>query len=442
MALPLFELKTTNTLSLDTDSGRINDYTSIVKDNSGRLIVFYEKEWTSGRLSDTLVLKVSGLDIQIQAGNGEINGIPVSWMLTNLTVPASSYSLIYVTNAGIVQQTTSPTSTLIRDSIVLAFVGSGISDVVYIDLIEKTGFYIFSKRQIFSGGNWIWDDYEYRLNVGRDPTASYDSINDKVYLTFSKDGSSYVRIFDLTDPLTWEYLPHYSEASFTLYPETGPQATSIMKLGSGRTTQSPGQLFPLDAIGVGYKVDGSVQQYVHIPYLNSTWNQYVLDGTIYCEIFEKVGPSYVLIDSFQIGKQNTWSWRIFTGGYNKTFYVGVRLKHSLYVEEEFTTDPSNYIAIYPYQYLISAELNDSVWQARCDEEIYDLKLGAGSGFSTKVTEYDQLYKFQDDSNTLKLGCGNGIVTKVTEYDQLFKFYDDLVVTLKLGAGNSLITKTS
>jgi hypothetical protein len=445
MTKPLYTSTGSSKQTVDVQTSRLNSYPSIIKDSSGRLIIFYEKDWKSGRLSQDLVSVTTGLQISVPAGNGEIDGTPVSWSLATLTVLASSYSLIYVDIDGVVRQTTDIVNSIVASSIILAYVGSGVTEVVYVDNIEKTGTYIFTKRQVLSGSNWVWDDYEYRLNVGKNPTASYDSMLNRVYLSFSKDSCSYVRVFDLTNPLTWEYLAHFNDVGGTIYPSNDPQGTLVAKLGASLSTISFAALFPIASIGVGYRVGPlEVEQYVHVPYLNSSFNNYVTDGTIYCEIFEKVGESYILVDSFQIGKVSyVHTWRLFTDGYNKTFYLGVRLKHTLYVEEEFRTDPSNYDTIYPYQYLTSAELLDTAWQARCDDVIYNLKLGSSNSVTTKTAEYDQLYKFQDDGPlVLQLAGSNSVLTKTAEYDQLFSFYDEATTTLKLGAGNSVITKTS
>lgn len=584
MIKPLFSVFETNTLSVDTDEGRGNDYPSVVRDSSGRLICFYEKAWKSGRLSQSIVTGTGGLGVQVQAGDGEINGVSVVWSLANLTVADNAYTLIYVDSSGTVSQSVDHTSTLIKSVIVLAYIGSGSSSIVNIENVERTGTYIFSKRQVDVGGEWQWDDYEYRLNTGRQPTASYDAANDRVYLTFSRDGLSFVRVLDLTNILTWEYLPHYSITGGVIYPEPYQQNTSISKLGSGLASISFGELFPIAAYGVGYKVDSGVDQYVHEPYLNSSFNQYVTDGTIFCEIFEKVGSSYNLVDSFPIRKALTSTWRQFLGGYNKSFYLGVRLKHRLYVEEEFRTDPANYDTIYPYRYLtsyedvygplyssnvalgkttahnppynpsypssnavdgnlstraiteiatggwwkidfgsvtsigkivirkyatdrpsnykiqtaddfdfttnvvdrvvaidensstITYELGSGInsrylrllhtggtsqyidlyefevyelvspyeligYDARCDEEIQESKVGAGVCVPVKTMEFDQLFKMQDDTGVSKLGVADAQQTKTAEYDQLFKMQDDSSIS-RIGASEAFVIQTS
>jgi hypothetical protein len=442
MAKPLFSLTATNKLSLDTDDGRQNGYTSIVRDNSGRLVAFYEKEWKSGRLSQSMVFATSGLEIQVDAGNGEINGVTVSWFLTSLTVPVSSYSLIYVSTAGVVLQTTDITSTLVQDIVVLAFIGSGVSAVVNVDVVERTGVYLFSKRQVLSGSEWVWDDYEYRLNVGRDPTASYDSVNNKMYVTFSKDGSTYVRVIDLADSLTWEYLSHVRIVGNVVYPDTDPQGTIIARAGASTGPHTQNTLFPLSSIGIGYRLSGvTVTPCVHVPFLNSAFNTYVSDGTIFCEVFEKPAGSYVLVDSFSIGKAETFTWRTWIGSFNTTLYFGVRLKHSLYVEVEFRTDPAFYVPLFIPALREFVTLSGSLYDAQLRTEIFTIRESGSSSVVSKTSEFDQLFKAQDDSLTARDAASSSVVSKTAEFDQLFSFYNESPTVAKVSASNSVVTQT-
>ena len=395
MAYPIFTLQTTTELSTDTDSGRANDYPSIIRDSSGRLMVFYEKQWKSGRLTNGFVTAVSGFDIQVAAGTGEINSISVTWLLTNLTVPPSSYSLIYVTNAGVVSQTTDITETLVKDSIVLAFVGSGGSAVAAIEMVETNGTYVFHKKQVWNGSAWVWDDYEYRLNVGINPTAFYDSANNKAYLSFSREGSSFSRVLDFVNPLTFEYLPHYRLTADILYPEPQISKTSISRRSGGNSQQViTNVLFPLSAIGAGFSIGTfGIDRVIRVPYLSSQFNSYVIEGSTYCEVFEKIAGSYVLVDSFPIKKIDLFDWAQFTDTPDKTYYLGIRLKHTLYSEDEFATDPSQYYTMRVYANQTSFE---SVYGL-----VYgpNVALGKTSAQSSEYPGYPASNAFDGNINT-------------------------------------------
>lgn len=401
MAKPLFTLKSNTQLTRDTDSGRPNSYTSIVRDGFGGLIAFYEKQWTSGRLSDGLVSALSGLNVRVSAGNGSINTTPVTWIQTDLLLPANSYSVIYVNTSGDVLQATSISSTVLKDSIVLAFIGTGAVAVVSLENVEKNGYYIFSKRQTWSGSAWVWDDYESRINTGRDPSATYNAVDDKVYLAFSRDGSSFARVLDLTDPLTWEFLPNYRLTGGIIYPEPYPSKTSFSRRSGGNSKQViTNVLFPLSAIGAGFQIGISgVERVVRVPYSSSQFNSYVIDGTTYCEIFEKVGESYNLVDSFPISKIDMFEWAQFTETADKTYYLGIRLKHTMYSEAEFRTDPAQYYALRVYANQTSFE------------EVYGIA-PSGNIALGKLTEQSTEYGGYPSSNAVDGNLSTRSITQV------------------------------
>jgi len=231
--LPLFADDLPFKQTGDTDSSRLNDYPSIIRDNSGRLLLFYEKEFASGLLTGGVVTFVDpSLDCHIDAGTGEINDIPVTWSADDLTLGSNTFTLVYVDNAGNVNHTADFTITFMKDVIALAFVNVGLSTIVRINPIEKTGFYIFNRRQVASGPDYVWDDYESRLNPGRKPEAFFDSTANKAYCTFIKDGSTFIRMFDTTSSLTWEDVNNVQEVSSILYPVPPPEKELLLQVGA------------------------------------------------------------------------------------------------------------------------------------------------------------------------------------------------------------------
>lgn len=428
--LPLFTSSTPEELTFDTDDNRLNDYPSVIRDKNGRIIIFYEKSLKSGRLSDGEVTFTSpSLSCHIDLGNGEINGSPISWLAADLALTPNSYTLIYVDNIGTVSHTTSFSMTLTKNSILLALVNVGGSTIVRINSIEKNGKYIFYRKQVLSGSNYIWDDFEYRLNVGEKPAARYDSVNDKIYISYQRDDSTYVRLFNINDPLTWEDLIHFEETGGILYIKPAPVSDSII---SGGTSQGQHQLTLPDLFALGrnmafgFRLEGALYvPYVHLPYVTSSYlNDIVGDVTL--EIFTKSGDTYNLETSFvgiplgadqYVGLNVKWLHSV------GLKYLGIRLRHNLF-STEFTTESRNYLSRRIQAERDYTELTSpTTYETTIYHEVTDSITGAVSaGKYTKTFEAEQLYDFETESEQEIIGAvSTGKYTKTFEAEQLYNF---------------------
>jgi hypothetical protein len=172
----------------------------------------------SGRLSDGRVTDAGGLLVTVDAGNGVINSIPVTWTAINLPVQPNKFQLVYVTSSGIVSITDNFDMTLTASVIMLAYVFAGASAITRLHEIEKDGKYIYVRRQKPDGfGGWVWDNYEDILNSGEQPQAIYRELDNRIYVTYRKDSAVYQRVIEVgNESSAWTYL-----LDFTI--QSGPQ---------------------------------------------------------------------------------------------------------------------------------------------------------------------------------------------------------------------------
>lgn len=450
--LPLFQQQATNKRTLDTDDGRINESPVIVRDGSGRFNLFYQKKLKSGRLTGGHVTYTDpSLDCNVASGTGEINGTPVVWPATPLTLTASTYTLIYVDLFGTVsQEATSGLSTsfpfdmnLLKDRILIALVNVGATSIVRISEIEKDGYYIFHRRQILSGSDWVWDDIEYKLNVGTSPKATYDSVNDKIYLSYQKDGSTFVRLLNMSDPLTFEDLPHSYELNLFLYPDPYPVSGAVVTSGSGKASHRlSSNLFVFgDLMSVGFR--GS-DQYLYLPYVESSYFSYMI-GDPQLEIFTKSGSTYTLEATFTLPIVEIYSgfdteWLYTTG----KKYLGLRVSHSLY-PEDYVTDPNNYVELdIPVQIDVVTTTSPTVINAKIYPEVSSIECGSSSGQWVKTFELEQIFTFEEDpSSNLSCGSSVGQWIKTAEFEQIFEIESDNENNLQCGSSkaNHIITNS-
>lgn len=199
-------IRDTTKLTFDTDDGRYNPESSFIKLPTGQKVIFYKKYLTSGRTSDSRVTFSVPFDISVEAGSGELNGNNVSWGATNLTAISNKFNYVYVDMSGTVNITDDFPMTLSKVSIILAFINVGLDTIVYVEEIEKDGRYIYARRQVLDDNVWVWDDYEFVLCTGEKPNCFYDADSDKIYLTYQKNSAVFIRLFDVEQESTWNYL--------------------------------------------------------------------------------------------------------------------------------------------------------------------------------------------------------------------------------------------
>lgn len=257
-----FRKNSSTQLTTDTDDNRINSDMCAVVSPEGQRILFYAKTFNSGRLSNSRVTYTIPFTLNIQAGNGIINGIAVSWGATSLIAGSNSFILIYVDNLGTVGMTTDFTMTFMKDVIVLAYVNTGNSEIVYVEEVEKISKNIYCRKQVsYSYGSWSWDDYELILNTGEQPRAFYNSDNNKIYMSYKKDDIAFVRIFDLNSQISFSYLPNKYISSDVIYLNRNPESSLYFSGSMGSISDNDiasVDLFPLGPSALSFMTSQAV----------------------------------------------------------------------------------------------------------------------------------------------------------------------------------------
>jgi hypothetical protein len=418
----------TNTkLTFDTDEGRINSYPSVVNAN-GQRIVFYEKFFTSGRTTGGRVTaSLPTFTVTVNSGTGTLNGTNVSWSNTDITASPDKFEIVYVTLAGSIGISDDFSMTLMKDRIILAYIQSGASSIVRVIEIEKDGRYIYNRRQIQSGSNWIWDDNEYPLCTGETPVAVYN--NGKIYLTYNKDDISYIRIFNPSDALTWSFLRPIDILSDQITLNNDPNAQSEYSFGCGKGcfTQTMNlQLFSMVGIAMTF-IRSYSNPRVFKPVISSDYMNYVV-GDFTIEFYTKSGNTYTLERSFTISQhdnttyENKWFEWVDTPGQK---YVVVACKIS-FVSDIIRTPYDAYpINIYANRVTVENPSSTSILAYVYEDMLY-YSFGCSSRSPIiKETEFVESRKFNEDNAYYAFGCGQlSSVIKETEFVESRKFNED------------------
>lgn len=250
--------KLTTKLTVETDDGRPASFPSLVVAPFGQKFVFYTKQFTSGRTSDSRVTFTLPFTVSVEAGSGTLNGSVITWGAVSASVALDSFDIVYVDSVGNVVITDTWDMTTIAASIVLAFVYVGHTAITRLEEFEKTGLYIYAQKQILVGPVWYWEDKEYLVNTGDQPRAFYDQIGDKIYLQYKKDSTVYLRIFNPSDELSWRYIPNtFIQDPNIIHFNRDPQTSVQFIAGAGDfadQTVSDAELFPLSVTGLSFQV--------------------------------------------------------------------------------------------------------------------------------------------------------------------------------------------
>jgi hypothetical protein len=449
--LPLFQVGTEIKQTLDTDDARPNRSPVIVRDKNGRLILVYSKRLKSGRLSDSsITFTVGTFNIDVEAGNGEVNGSPVVWGAATVVASPNTYSMVYVDSSGTVGVTSDFPMSLYQNVVILAFANCGNTSVVEMEVVEKDGYYIFLKRQDLVGGSYVWTDYESRLNSGTIPSSIYDPTTDRLWITYERDGSSYTRLLDLTDPLTFEFIRHYTETTGTLYPDgefTREAIASVEGEKSALTDTTP-ELFPFSQPSLSFRMVGGVMTpYVSIPILSGSYLSYI-QGMPYVHFYTKSGSVYTIEHTEAADIDDPWMpyprpWFIWTGSMGIK-YSGFQIRHNLYVGEYFTEE-ENYKV---FEVRGTQEKLTTVGDTQNVDAIeitFDNPIAeAGRSQVTKTSEIFQSYYIREDSTAKETftEAEYSTVTKTVEFDQLFSKKEDSATKTSYTDGSiSTVTKT-
>lgn len=263
----IIEIQDITKITNDITNDRNNKSPNVIRDENNRLIVFYSKTLNTGRLSDSRPSFVNGsLVLSIPAGNGELYDTPVNWIDTDLTLPPSSYCAILCDAAGTLSYSVSPDAELggmvieeVKDKIIICMVNTGSSTITYVEETEKYGTYIYAQKQTLDNE---WTGVEYRLNAGESPFAVFNPANNKIYLTYNRDNSTWTRIIDDTNQLTWEYIPNTLQQDATITPDEDFSRTQKSQYSSGKAkgkSVSINKLWNVASprFGLGYQSDYS-----------------------------------------------------------------------------------------------------------------------------------------------------------------------------------------
>jgi len=432
--------KITTKLTVETDDGRSVSHPSLVIKPTGQKFAFYTKQFASGRTSNSRVTFTVPFTINVEAGNGTLNEIAISWSAVSLPITADSFTIVYVDSSGTIHTDVSWDMTTIASAIVLAYVYTGSSAITRLEEVEKTGYYIYTQKQELVASVWQWTNQEYIVNTGEQPTAFYDQVLDKIYLQYKKDSTVYLRIFNTSDELSWRYVPNtYIQDPNTIHLNRDPQASIEFNVGAGDSSSQAivdVELFPLSVTGLSFQyVISAYEPFIYIPYIIGSYLQY-LKYPYTIEIGHLSGSTFVTEDSVTINSNDSYGrWRQWTGSLGLK-YIRVRCFTPLMGGEYFT--PSfGYKQVFIYDPFEYQETVDNTENAQIiTEPVTFTSSGAKFGQIVKTLEYEETRDFEQDTiPAFQVGMGSvGQLTKTFEYEESRDFEQDTIPAFQVGAG--------
>jgi hypothetical protein len=413
-------------ITQDTDEGRLNNYPCIIVSSTGQKFLFYEKFLTTGKQSFSRITFIpSSFIINVEAGYGSINGINVTWNSGTLIASPNSYQLVYVTSSGILGIKTAPTIEEIKDIIILAYISSGASSITRIEEVEQTGYYIFLRKQVYTGTEWVWENYEYRLNTGKQPRAYYDSNTNKIYLSYLKDSASYLRIFDFSNELTWEYLQNITINSNIITLNKDPQNIFYFSGGSSGFKSKCDifdDLYPMTTFDFAFLGEDI---YIFIPFLTGNYLKYIKSFLTY-EVGYFQGENFIIEDSVTVPyTQHSFSYRLWEYSLGLK-YIRVRLYTQLFTQE-YITSPVYYKNTEIYNYPAKINIEDNNYNINVKDKMFLFGMSAGYNSNIiKTIEYQETKNFQNDySDNFNFSAGySSNFVKTIEYQETKNFQND------------------
>ena len=86
-------------LTFDTDDRRTNSSPNLIVRSSGQKLLFYSKYLVTGKESYSRITFTSpSFNVDVEAGNGTINGTPVTWSSGVVVASPNSSEIVYVTS--------------------------------------------------------------------------------------------------------------------------------------------------------------------------------------------------------------------------------------------------------------------------------------------------------------------------------------------------------
>jgi len=423
-------------LTLETDNARPVSFPSLVVKPSGQRFVFYTKQFTTGRTSNSRVTASLPFTLNIEAGSGTLNGTSVLWGGTSFTATANSFMLVYVDSMGAVHAVLSWDMTIIASAVVLAYVFVGNFEITRLEEVEKIGYYIYAQKQELVGSAWQWTNQEYLVNTGEQPSAFYDQVLDKIYLQYIKDSAVYFRIFNPSDELSFRYIPNvYIQAPDTIHLSRDPQNSLNLTASSGNSSKMPIsdiELFSMiggSALSFPYNTISSLYEpHIFIPFITGSYTQY-LRLPYWVEVYKLVGSNYVLEDSIEIQSNDTsmhdsrwYHWQLSFG----RKYIGLKLYNTIFSSAYYTPVESRIVLdVFP-----PFDLYSSIDPTNICDDIIEMYFrsscsAARNSLVDKVLEYEETKDFEQDSfNALAASGRLCLFTKVLEYDESRDFEQD------------------
>lgn len=422
-------------LTFESDDNRPASNTAIIEDVNGRKIAFYEKSLNSGRISNSRVTTPSGFTVTVEAGNGNINGIPVVWGSDSLLATPNTFQLVYVDSAGNPGITDDFDMTFTASVILLAYVFSGGSSITRIHEIEKDGRYIFTKRQKLNMGEWIWDNYEEILQSGQYPTVMYDSSLGRIHLNYTKDGAIYRRIIEVgNESEAWTYLLDYDiQVGNIITLNTDPTASTI-----GESSSTDGKISIREPITFAWTLMGF--QYESLNPGHDWSNKYmfmphvVVDSSVVNSLNVIVSNYHFYISDNETVVEtinydsNLHTWKNINT-YNGTFYLGwsgeIRINGRTIPYE---LPKESRLRIY-----IENSATDISESPTMITDISHLSFrsqsSASDGLHNITATFEQIYEFHTDdtkadTDTLQSSSSNGLHNITATFEQMYEFHTD------------------
>jgi hypothetical protein len=410
---------TSQQLTFDTDDGRIDSYPNVIITATGQQLVFYSKFLTTGKTSySRITFSAPSFTINVEAGTGTINGTSLSWSAGTVTALQNSYQLVYVIHSGPGTGTIGIGANLsmnfLKDVIMLAYVSSGSSSISSIEELERSGNYIYCRKQTLVGMNWVWDDYEVLLNTGSNPMCFYNSSTGFIYLNYIKDSISYVRTFNPASELTWQYLSSTTIISGTINLNRNPENSTNSSCSSGYTSyvKLNSALYPLGVTCFSF-VNG--QPYVFLPRIGGSYLSYVY-GSVTYNFFTLMGTTYTIEASYTIPVLNSSlysnQYKLWTGTIGVK-YVGVQLHTGLFLDV-YRSDPEDYGSFELYSYPSKVTLVDPL-NYSADARDNMIFGSVSSGYMTSIVKTAEYIESRDSELDLgKAGLSSGYMTSIVK----------------------------
>jgi hypothetical protein len=440
-------------LTLDTDDGRMNGSPTIVVAGSRR-IAFYEKFFTSGLIGySPLTAHITAtalLEVSVPAGSGTLNGSPISWSADTETLPIDSFVCIRVDAVGVIHYSTSWDMTEIASSVVLAYVNVGNTAIVTVEEVEKTGRYIYARKQELSGSSWVWSGEETILCTGQEPNAFYDTTRNKVFLSYKKDSVIYLRVFDLTTELTFRYLPNIQISVGVISLNHNPDVSLAMKTSAGAKSLSTvinSELYPMSVTGLCFVKTGiNYEPYVYLPYIISNSNFQYLVYPYYVEVCTKSGSVYTVEDSvafYANGEYSSDRWHQWTGSLGVK-YLRIRAQCPLLIQGDVVTPEASYGQVEIFNPFDKKTVDGNTISDIAIPERQVLSPSAGvKSMLAKTSEFIESKDFEQDTITFGTAASlKNLLTKTSEFIESNALEQDSVTFQTAAGSKTLMTITN